>query len=235
MKLNNAVVFVTGANRGLGLAFVKQLQARGVRKIYAAARDPSSIDAQDVVPVKLDVSNAGDVAAAAAQCGDVTVLINNAGIANVVGFQDASSIDQLRSMFEVNVVGPVALSQAFAPILKANGGGAIVNVLSAVTWIGSPPLGPYAASKAAAWSFTNTLRTELSEQGTQVLALHMGFMDTDMARGFDFPKVSPQSVAQQTLDALEAGEKEVLADDITRGVKLGLSAQPGVYLSPVGE
>ncbi|MFJ2986772.1 SDR family oxidoreductase [Collimonas sp. NPDC087041] len=230
MKIQDSVAFVTGANRGLGLALVHELLARGASKVYAGVRDPASIKLPGVIPIKLDVTNAEEVAAAAAQCGDVTLLINNAGIARIVSYLDPAAIDTAREILEANYIGPIRMSQAFTPILKRNGGGAIVNVLSVGSWINSPELSLYAASKSAAWGFTNGLRTSLREQGTQVVGLHVGFMDTDMTHGLDLPKTSPQAVAAITIAGVESGLEEVLADDITRAVKQGLSS--GIYLAP---
>ncbi|MBV8465274.1 MAG: SDR family oxidoreductase [Burkholderiales bacterium] len=233
MKVKDAIVLVTGANRGFGLQLVHELIARGAKKVYAGMRTPVDLGIEGVVPVKLDVTNADDVAAAAALCSDTTLLVNNAGIAQFGGYLDANSIDIARDMFETNYYGVIRMSQAFAPVLKANGGGGIVNVLSVASWISSPLLGPYAATKSAVWSFTNTLRQHLSEQGTQVLGLHVGFMDTDMTHGIEFPKTDPRVVAAKTLDALEAGKAEVFGDELTEKVKLGLSAEQAVYLAPV--
>ena len=233
MKLENAVVFITGANRGIGLAFAEEALARGARKVYAAARDPSSITLPGVVPVRLDVTDAQQVAAAAQACGDVTILINNAGIANFGGFLGDNSIDSARAQMEVNYFGPLHLSLAFAPILASHGGGAILNVLSIAAWINSPLLGVYASTKSAAWGLTNSLRHELRDQQTQVLGLHMGFVDTGMTKAIEMLKSQPIDIVRRALDGLEAGAEEVLADDITRQVKQGLSSNPGVYLSSI--
>jgi len=235
MKLDNATVFITGANRGLGLAFAREALARGARKVYAAARDPATITLAGVVPVKLDVTNAEEVAAAARAAGDVTVLINNAGIAATGGFLAENSIESAQRHLETNLYGPIRLTQAFAPILARNGGGAILNVLSIASWINGPLLGNYGMSKSAAWAMTHGTRIELLGQNTQVLALHVGFIDTDLTAGFDVPKQSPESVAQTALAALEDGASEVLADEITRQVHRGLSAEPAVYLKATGE
>lgn len=232
MNVENAVAFVTGANRGFGLALVKELLARGAKKVYAGMRNTEGFSMPGVVPVKLDVTNPEQIAAAAAQCGDTNLLINNAGIALFGGYLEANSLETTRAIFETNFFGPILISQAFAPVLKANGGGAIINILSVASWIARPVLAPYAASKSAAWSFTNALRLELLEQGTQVMGLHVGFMDTDMTVDIDFPKVSPVDVAKATLDGLEAGAYEVLADEITRAVKNGLVAEPAIYAVP---
>jgi NAD(P)-dependent dehydrogenase (short-subunit alcohol dehydrogenase family) len=234
MQIKNSVVLVTGANRGLGQAFVNALLEAGAAKIYAAARDPSSITIKGVVPIKLDVTNAADIAAAAQQCTDLTLLINNAGIGRGSSFLAAGSADAARAELETNFFAPLALSQAFAPILKANGGGGIINILSVLSWLNLAAVATYSASKSAAWSLTNGLRNELRPQGTQVVGVHVGFMDTDMAHGFPGPKIAPLDVARQTLAALEAGKDEVLADALSRNVQKGLSAQPGVYLGQVG-
>lgn len=230
MDIRNAVVLITGANRGLGLAFAREALARGARKVYAGARDPASVTLPGVEAIQLDVTNVADVAAAAAKCGDVTLLINNAGIARTGSFLKADAVESLRDHLETNVFGMLRMGQAFAPGLAANGGGAMLNVLSVVSWVSSPVLGAYAASKSAAWSLTNGLRNELKAQKTQVVGLHMGFVDTDLARGFELPKITPETVVKAACDALEAGKEEVLVDEITRQVKQGLAAEAGIYL-----
>jgi NAD(P)-dependent dehydrogenase (short-subunit alcohol dehydrogenase family) len=234
MQLSNATVLITGANRGLGLAFARAALARGARKVYAAARDPSGVTLPGVVPIRLDVTNPEEVAAAARDYPDVTLLINNAGIAATGGFLAEDSLASAQRHFDTNVLGPMRLTRAFAPVLAANGGGAILNVLSIASWINGPLLGVYAMSKSAAWAMTNGTRIELNAQQTQVLALHMGFVDTDLTRGMDVPKTAPDDVVRTALDALEAGASEVLADEATRQVHAGLSATPAVYLQDVG-
>jgi NAD(P)-dependent dehydrogenase (short-subunit alcohol dehydrogenase family) len=230
MKLENAVVLVTGANRGIGLAFTRELLARGARKVYAGARDPSSVTQAGVQPLRLDVTKPGEVAEAAALASDVTLVINNAGIAQPGGFLDADSEDTARRLFETNFFSVLRMSKAFAPALKANGGGALLNVLSIASWVNGGELAAYSASKSAAWSLTNALRNELAAQKTQVLALHMAYVDTDLTRGFDAPKTSPEQVVERALDGLESGLDEVLADDITLQVKRGLTAARPSYL-----
>jgi len=230
MKLDNAVVLITGANRGLGLAFAREALARGARKVYAAARDPASVTLAGVVPIKLDVTKPEDVAAAARECADVTLVINNAGIAAVGSVLADDAVESAKRHFDTNVYGVMRMSKAFAPVLAANGGGAILNVLSVASWINGPLLGVYAASKSAAWGVTNGMRQELRAQKTQVVGMHVGFVDTDLTKGIDAPKSSPEVIVKRTFDALEAGAEEVLADENTRAVKQGLSAEPGVYL-----
>lgn len=234
MKIQDSVALVTGVNRGLGLAFSKALLAGGARKVYAAARDPASVTLPGVVPIALDVTDAEQVAAAARECGDVTLLVNNAGISRSSGFLSERTLEALRAELDTNFYGPLLTTRAFAPVLARHGGGAIVNVLSALSWVNMPAFGTYSATKSAAWSMTNGLRHELRGQGTQVLGLHVAFMDTDMARGAQGPKAHPDDVVAQVLAALEAGGEEVLADGITRQLKQGLAAQPGVYLSLPG-
>lgn len=233
MKLENATVFITGANRGLGLEFARQALAAGARKVYAAVRDPASVLLPGVTAVRLDVTDPVQVAEAAAACGDVTVVVNNAGIARMGSLLEAASVDALEAMFDTNVAGLLRVSQAFAPVLARNGGGALLNVLSVASWISTPGLGAYAATKSAAWSVSNGLRIALREQGTQVLGLHVGFIDTDLTRGIDLPKLAPSEVVQKAYAALEAGRDEVLIDDLSQRVKEGLSAEPGVYLAAV--
>ncbi|KQM75206.1 SDR family oxidoreductase [Xylophilus sp. Leaf220] len=230
MKIENAVVLVTGANRGIGQAFARELLARGARKVYAGARDPASVTLPGVQALRLDVNSAADVAAAAAQASDVTLVVNNAGIAQPGGFLAADSEEVTRRMFETNVFGLLRVTRAFAPILAAHGGGGLLNVLSVVAWINGGELAAYSASKSAAWSMTNALRHELAAQKTQVLGLHMAYVDTDLTRGFDVPKSSPEAIVARALDGLEAGADEVLADELTLQVKQGLTAARPVYL-----
>ena len=234
MKIDNAVALVTGANRGIGLAFAKALVARGARKVYAGARDPASVALPRGVPIRLDVTKAEDVAAAAAKCGEVTLVVNNAGVAQPGGFLLADSEEVARRMLEVNFFGVLRMSKAFAPVLAANGGGALLNVLSVASFFNPGGLAAYAASKSAAWSLTNSLRFELAAQKTQVLALHMGFVDTDLVKGLDVPKIHPDEIARIALDGLEAGLEEVLADDRTRMVKAGMTEPRPFYLPKPG-
>ena len=207
---------------------------RGVHAAPAGEQAPPRCTAEHVIrpasrcPAScrctLDITSADDVAAAAAAAGDVTLLINNAGISTGTGMLATDALDGAHREFDTNVFGPLAMSRAFAPILGANGGGAIVNVLSVLSWLSMPQTAMYSAAKAAAWSLTNSWRVELAGQGTLVVGVHVGFMDTDMAAGVEAPKVSPESVVEATLEALRTGPPEVLADDASRFVKSQLSS-----------
>jgi NAD(P)-dependent dehydrogenase (short-subunit alcohol dehydrogenase family) len=221
MKIDRSIALVTGANRGLGAAFTEALLERGAAKVYAAVRRPETITDPRLVPIRLDLTDQASIIEAARLAGDVTLVINNAGIstrAQILGDEEG-----LRQELEVNYLGPVAVARSFAPILAANGGGALVNVLSVLSWVSFPHLGGYSAAKSAMWAATNSLRQNLAEQHTQVLAVHVGYMDTDMAAAVTAPKTAPQVVAEATLDALEAGEHEVLVDEVSRQVRAQLS------------
>ena len=230
MQIENAVVLVTGANRGIGLAFARELLARGARKVYAAARNPATVTLPGVHALQLDVTKPDEIAAAARQAADVTLVINNAGIAQLGGFLAEDSLAVTRRIFETNFYGVLNVSQAFAPVLKANGGGALLNVLSVASWVNGGELAAYSASKSAAWSLTNALRHELAAQETQVLGLHMAYVDTDLTRGFEVQKSSAEEIVQRALDGLAAGADEVLADALTQQVSQGLTAPRPVYL-----
>jgi NAD(P)-dependent dehydrogenase (short-subunit alcohol dehydrogenase family) len=230
MQIENSVVLVTGANRGIGLAFARELLARGARKVYAAARNPATVTLPGVQALQLDVTQPDDIAAAVRQAGDVTLVINNAGIAQPGGFLAEDSEAVSRRIFETNFYGVLNVSKAFAPVLKTNGGGALLNVLSVASWVNGGELAAYSASKSAAWALTNSLRHELAAQKTQVLGLHMAYVDTDLTRGFEVPKTSPDTIVQRALDALAAGAEEVLADALTEQVKQGLTAPRPFYL-----
>lgn len=235
MKIQGSVALVTGANRGLGEAFARGLLAAGAAKVYAAARDPASVTVPGVVPVRLDVTQPDQIAALARELTDVSLLVNNAGIGGSGPVLDPKVIETLQRQFETNAVGPLRMAQAFAGALGKRADSAIVNVISALSWATLPGVtGSYSASKAAAWALSNAMRQELHAQGTQVLSLHVAFMDTDMARGVPGPKASPDEVVRQALAALEAGQSELLADDVTRSVHAGLTAEPPMYLGMGG-
>lgn len=226
VRLDDRSILVTGANGGLGTEFVRQALARGARRVYAAARSPQHWEDGRVVPVPLDLTDPASIAAAAATAADVDLLVNNAAIAPA---EDHSVLtgdeDVARRVFETNFFGTLRVTRAFAPVLAGNGGGAILNVLSLAAWLPIPTV--YAASKAATWSVTNALRTELAAQGTTVTGLLVGMVDTAMSARWDVPKVSPASVVEQGYDGVATGAFEVLADEDTRSVKalLGSSAE----------
>ena len=231
MNIENSVVLITGANRGIGLAFARALLARGARKVYAAARDPATVTLPGVQALTLDVTQPEQIAAAARQAADVTLVINNAGIAQPGGFLAEDSEAVARRIFETKFFGVLNMSRAFAPVRKANGRGALLNVLSVASWVNGGELAAYSASKSAAWSLTNALRHELAAQKTQVLGLHMAYVDTDLTRGLEAPKSSAEEIVQRALDGLEAGADEVLADAITQQIRQGLTAPRPVYLT----
>jgi NAD(P)-dependent dehydrogenase (short-subunit alcohol dehydrogenase family) len=222
MEIHGSTALVTGANRGIGRAFAEDLLRRGAAKVYAGARDPASVGGDGLVPVALDVTDDDQVAAAARELGDVDLVVNHAGVGST-GAPTTASLDEARLQLEVNYLGLLRVSSAFAPVLAANGGGALVNMLSIASWRSGTLLSTYSASKAAAWSITNALRLELAAQGTQVVGVHVGFVDTDLTTGLEGPKVSAEEVARAAFDGLERGEVEVLVDDNTRAVKAALS------------
>jgi NAD(P)-dependent dehydrogenase (short-subunit alcohol dehydrogenase family) len=221
MDISTCTALVTGANRGLGRHFSAELLRRGAR-VYAGARNPGSIDVDGAIPIAVDIIDPASVAAAAEAAGDVTLLVNNAGISAGTGLL-AGDLDDARLEMDTNYFGTLTVVRAFAPIIERNGGGAMLNVLSVLSWLSIPDLGGYCASKAAEWSMTNALRAELAGRGIGVTALHVGLMDTDMAAGMDAPKSDPAEVAVLAVDAIAAGASEVLADDVSRGVQAGLA------------
>lgn len=229
MDIRNSVALVTGANRGLGRHFAAALVERGAAKVYAAARKADAVDLPGVEPLQLDITDAASVAAAAAAAGDVTLLIDNAGSSSRTRLL-GGDLDDIRLEMETHYFGTLRMMRAFAPIIAGNGGGAVLNVLSVLSWISRPESGAYSAGKAAAWSMTNSLRLELAPLGISTTALHVGWMDTDMAAHIDEPKSDPAEVAALGLDGVEAEAFEVIVDDVSRRVRGGLSAElPVLY------
>ncbi|GAA4685499.1 SDR family oxidoreductase [Frondihabitans cladoniiphilus] len=221
-SLEGAVVLVTGANGGLGEEFVAQALSRGASKVYATARTPRDWEDSRIVSLALDVTSPESVAAAAAAASDVTVVVNNAGVSNrEENSLLTSPLEAVRALFETNFFGAVQVVRAFAPVLGANGGGALIDVHSALSWIGIS--GVYSATKAAFWSATNSFRLELAPQGTQVLGLHLGYTATPMTEGIDAPMGQASDVVRDAYDGLERGDHEVLADQTSIDVKAGLS------------
>jgi NAD(P)-dependent dehydrogenase (short-subunit alcohol dehydrogenase family) len=224
MNIAGTRALVTGANRGLGKAFVEELLKRDVAGVYAAARNPETIDVSDdrIIPIGLDITNPDDVRDAVSRCSDVTLLINNAGAMLRSPLLAATDTGAARTEMEVNYFGTLAMCRAFAPVLAKNGGGAIVNVLSVASWLAGPFNGSYSASKSAQWALTNAIRTELRAAGTLVVGVHAGWIDTDMAADVPDSKISAGDVAAQTLDGVQRGDAEVITDDGTRQVKASL-------------
>ena len=222
MEIEGSVALVTGANRGIGRAFTHALLARGAAKVYAGVRSPDDFEAPGLEPLRLDVTDPDQIAAAAMTASDATIVINNAGIQAGPGLLEGS-LEGARKELEVNYLGTWAVSRAFAPVLAANGGGALVNMLSVASWRANNRFPGYAASKAAQWSITNALRVGLREQGTMVIGVHVGYVDTDATVEVDAPKVEAAEVAAQTMDAISRDELEVLVDETARRVRAALS------------
>ncbi|MEU6040552.1 SDR family oxidoreductase [Actinomadura sp. NPDC047616] len=222
MNIHGATALVTGANRGIGRHLAAQLVERGA-KVYATARRPESIDLDGVEVLALDISDPDSVAAAARVAGDVNLLVNNAGIGGGALLGDLQAV---RAALDVNFWGTLSMARAFAPVLAANGGGAIVNMASSASWFVFPGSSAYAVSKAAVWSMSKALRQELAGQGTLVTSVHLAMADTDMTKGYDMPKMDPADVARIALDGVEAEALEVVVDEFTEMVKASLSKDP---------
>jgi NAD(P)-dependent dehydrogenase (short-subunit alcohol dehydrogenase family) len=222
-KIKDAVAVVTGANRGIGRAFVEELLERGARKVYAAGRDVAALDAiaaldrKRVVALKLDLLDPKQIREAAAKTGAIDLLINNAGVAALGSILRGSSELVERDM-QTNYFGTLNVIRAFAPQIEQSGGGAIVNLLSVVSLANMPALGGYSASKAASWSMTQAIRAELTKKNISVHAVFPGPVDTDMAKDIDLPKTSAQDVARAVLDGVEAGLEDITPDAMSRDV-----------------
>jgi NAD(P)-dependent dehydrogenase (short-subunit alcohol dehydrogenase family) len=222
MEIKGSVALVTGANRGIGLAFARALLSRGAAKVYAGVRRPEDFNEPGLEPLLLDVTNHQHIEAAAAKASDANIVINNAGIQAGPQLMQGP-FDGARLEMEVNYLGPWAMSRAFAPVLAANGGGVLVNMLSAASWRANNRFPGYAASKAAEWSLTNALRIGLREQGTVVIGVYVSYVDTDATRRLDVPKVSPAQVAEKTMDGIIRDDPEVLVDENTQRIRSLLS------------
>ena len=222
MDITGKTALVTGASRGLGRQLAAQLRDRGAR-VYAAARDPRAVDLAGVTPIALDITDPASVAAAARAASGVAILVNNAGSQTRSSLL-TGDLAAIRLEMDTHFFGTLAVTRAFAPQLAARGSSAVLNILSGLSWVSFPGVGAYCAAKAAEWSLTNALRLELAGQGTRVSALHVGYMDTDMTRQLDVPKSDPAVVAKLAIDAIAAGDAEIIADETSRRVLAGLSA-----------
>ena len=226
MEIEGCKALVTGANRGLGRAFADALLEAGASKVYAGARDPSTITDPRLSPVKLDVTSERDVMDAATLCGDVDLLINNAGVLRNCPMLADGAAAAMRVEMEVNAFGLLRMVSAFAPILAKQGGGAIVNILSVASWFTDPFMATYGASKHAALVVSDAARVQLAKQGTPVVGVYAGYIDTEMAAHVSGPKTPAAQVVQRTLDAVRRGETHVMADDRAGTIRARLQADP---------
>jgi len=233
MDITGSVALVTGSNRGIGRHFVEQLLQRGASKVYATARRPELVDVPGVEVLALDITDPASVAAAAAAAGDVTLLIDNAGVSSS-GSPLTDDLADARRAVDTHLWGTLEMVRAFAPVIERNGGGAIVNVLSALSWFSAPGAGGYAIAKAAEWNMTNAARLELVGRGVTVQGLHLGAADTDMMAGYDGPMTDPADVVRAALDGVERDATEVLVDDWTRMVKASLAGDPVDFTAQIG-
>jgi NAD(P)-dependent dehydrogenase (short-subunit alcohol dehydrogenase family) len=222
MDINGKTALVTGANRGLGRHMAAQLRDRGAT-VYAAARNPATVDLPGVTPIALDITHPASVAAAAAATSGVAILVNNAGSSTSSSLLTGDPAD-IRLEMDTHFFGTLAVIRAFAPQLAAQESSAVLNILSALSWVTFPHTGAYCAAKSAEWSLTSALRLELAPQGTRVSSLHVGYMDTDMSRDVDAPKSDPAVIAKLAVDGIEAGDAEIIADEVSRQVQAGLSS-----------
>jgi NAD(P)-dependent dehydrogenase (short-subunit alcohol dehydrogenase family) len=216
VPIEGSIALVTGGQRGIGRAFADELLERGAERVYVTARVPAPSDDPRVVPLPLEVTNDASVRALAASVSGVTIVINNAGAAGGGSLLE-THVSELQRTFDINVFGPIRIAQALAPQLAANGGGALVDIHSALSWAAGT--GSYGASKAAIWSLTNSLRLELASQNTLVVGVHFGYADTDMTSEITAQKLAPSVVAKAALDGVESGLTEVLVDDVSRHFK----------------
>ena len=221
MDISSAVALVTGANRGLGRALAAELLSRGAT-VYAAARQPDQVSLPGAKLVRLDITSPESVAAATAAAPDVTLLINNAGTSTGADLLHGD-LASIRLEMDTHYYGTLAVTRAFAPVIEANGGGAVLNILSVLSWVSFPRVGAYSAAKSAEWALTNALRLQLAPRGITVSGLHVGYMDTDMAKHVTGAKADPAEVARIAIDAIAGQAHEIVADDISRGVLAKLS------------
>ena len=227
MNINEQTILVTGANGGIGRALGNAFLAVGARKVYACARSEASLESlrgnKNIQIVQLDITNPADIEKTVAACGDITLLVNNAGMG---GNGLLGSLQTARAEMEVNYFGTLAMCSAFAPVLRRNGGGGIVNIVSVIGLVNMPPIGTYCASKAALHSLTQGLRGALATQKTAVIGVYPGPVDTRMTAGLEMPKASTESVAQEILEGIKAGAEEIYPDAFAKSIQKGLAADP---------
>jgi len=233
-KAAGAVALVTGANRGIGLAFVQELAARGARRIYAGVRSPDGIiagtyDGLPVTVVPLDVTDPAATRAAAVACPDVNLLVNNAGLFTNTRLVRADDPEAARREMDVNYFGTLNMTRAFAPVLGRNGGGYIANVLSVAGAFPAPFMGGYSPAKAAALFLSSITRSELADQGTEVIALIVGSVDTRMSAHVEGRKEDPRDIARAGLDALDRGEHVADTDFMAIDARARYARDPARY------
>lgn len=231
MDVKGSVALVTGGNRGIGRRYVDALLERGAAKVYAAVRSPEQVEVPGAEVVRVDITDPASVVALAEAAPDVSLLVNNAGLTTFTSLV-TGDMATIRREMDTYYFGTLSMVRAFAPILAANGGGAVVNVLSALSWFSYTGSNPYAAAKAAQWSLTNGVRLELAAQRTLVQGVHLGAADTDFMAGYDGPKIDPADVAAASLDGVERGQIEVLVDDWSRMIKASLANDPSEFYGP---
>jgi NAD(P)-dependent dehydrogenase (short-subunit alcohol dehydrogenase family) len=224
MNVQGSTVLITGANRGIGKAYVEAFLQAGAVRIYATARSLAALEAvvamapDRIIPLALDVTRPEEVAVVAQQAPDVNILINNAGVLGSGGLFTDQSVETAQWEMQTNYFGTLSMVRAFAPILKRNGGGAIVNLLSIVSVVNAPVFSSYSASKAALYSLTQGVRAELAKQGTHVIGVFPGPVDTAMAEGVPMDKIAPIAVAQATIRAIAEQIEEVYPDPTSQHV-----------------
>ena len=225
-EIQNRIVLVTGANRGIGRAIVDAFVEAGAARVYAAMRKPTQAWHPAITPIALDLSDPASIEHAAAQLRDVDILVNNAGVASGRSLLGADDLAGAEHEMRVNYFGTLRMCRAFAPVLASNGGGAIVNVLSILSRVNAPAAGSYSASKAAALSLTQGVRAELAGQSTLVVGVMPAFVDTDMTRGVALPKMTANDVALAIVDAVRSGTEDVYPGEVARSVAAQLQADP---------
>lgn len=221
MDMTKQVAVVSGANRGLGKELALELLARGA-KVYAGARNPESIHLPGAIPLQLDITDPESVKAAAEIAVDATLLVNNAGSSTGASLLTGELYD-IHLEFNTHVFGTLSMMRTFAPVIEKNGGGSILNILSALSWINTGGAGAYSSAKSAQWGLTNALRLELAAKNVRVAGLHVGYMDTDMTAGIEAPKSNPTDIAKMAIDGIQSGLYEIIADEISRNVQQGLA------------